>query len=369
MTALVSPPVPAPVPVVAPAATPDSFREPLAIRLAESGTLPDAAIRFGIRRLLHRRAAEVAGLGVEDQQRREQEFVELLRSSPLAVHQQAANSQHYEVPPEFFALALGPQRKYSSCWYPPGATTLAEAEEAALAATAERARLGDGQRILELGCGWGSLSLWMARAFPTARITAVSNSAPQRRHIIAEAARRGLANLEVITCDLAAFDPGRRFDRVVSVECFEHLRNWPELFRRISTWLEPGGSLFFHVFTHRHSSYLFDTGANDDWMGRHFFTGGMMPADTLPLRLQDDLRLAGHWRWDGTHYARTARAWLDNLDRNRDEAARILAAARPGHAPAVLVQRWRMFFMACEELWAFRRGQEWLVSHYRMVRR
>jgi cyclopropane-fatty-acyl-phospholipid synthase len=342
-------------------------REPLAIRLAEGGALPDAAIRVGIRRLLRERAASLAVGGVEAQQEREQVFVERLRQAPLAVEQRAANAQHYEVPTDFFGLCLGPQRKYSSCWFAPGAS-LAEAEEAALAATAARARLADGQRILELGCGWGSLSLWMAARFPRARITAVSNSASQRAHITAEAARRGLGNLEVITADLAGFDPGRRFDRVVSVECFEHLRNWSELFRRISTWLEPGGELFFHVFTHRTSSYLFQTDGEDDWMGRHFFTGGMMPADSLPLRLQDDLRLAAHWRWEGTHYARTARGWLENLDRNRGAARGILAQARPGEDPGVLVQRWRMFFLACEELWAYDRGQEWLVSHYRMVR-
>lgn len=344
-----------------------SIREPVAIRLAESGLLPDALVRLGIRRLLRERARSLAAGGIEAQLERESAFVDRLRNSPLVVEQAAANAQHYEVPADFFALCLGPQRKYSSCWFAPG-DSLAEAEDAALAATAQRARLADGQRILELGCGWGSLSLWMARAYPGARITAVSNSASQRQHITAEAARRGLGNLEVVTHDLATFDPGDRFDRVVSVECFEHLRNWSELFRRISSWLLPGGELFFHVFTHRDSSYLFQSDGEDDWMGRHFFTGGMMPADTLPLRLQDDLRLAQHWRWDGTHYARTAEAWLDNLDRNRTQAAAILAAARPGHDPRVLVQRWRMFFLACAELWAWRQGQEWLVSHYRMVR-
>jgi cyclopropane-fatty-acyl-phospholipid synthase len=344
-----------------------AFREPLSIRLAESGLLPDALIRSGIRRLLAGRAAELAAGGVEAQREREAAFVERLRRAPLAVEQTAANQQHYEVPPEFFGLALGPQRKYSSCHYS-GDHDLAGAEERALAATAVRAGLADGQRILELGCGWGSLSLWMARRFPQARITAVSNSAPQRRHIAAVAEREGLANLTVLTRDIAAFDPGTRFDRVVSVECFEHLRNWAELFRRISTWLEPGGALFFHVFTHRHSSYLFQADGEDDWMGRHFFTGGMMPADDLPLRLQDDLRVTGHWRWSGLHYARTARAWLENLDRHRRQAAAILGAARPDVAPAVLVQRWRIFFMACEELWRHRGGEEWLVSHYRMER-
>jgi cyclopropane-fatty-acyl-phospholipid synthase len=347
--------------------TPTTVREPFTIRLAESGLLPDPLIRLGIRRLLRERSRSLAAGGIEAQLERESSFVDRLKSAPLVVEQAAANAQHYEVPADFFSLCLGPQRKYSSCWFAPG-HSLAQAEDAALATTAHRARLEDGQRILELGCGWGSLSLWMARAYPGARITAVSNSANQRLYITAEAARRGLGNLEVVTHDLATFDPGCRFDRVVSVECFEHLRNWSELFRRICSWLEPGGELFFHVFTHRTSSYLFQGDGDDDWMGRHFFTGGMMPADALPLRLQDDLRLAQHWRWDGTHYARTAEAWLHNLDCNRTNAAVILAAARPGHDPLILLQRWRMFFLACAELWAWRHGQEWLVSHYRMVR-
>ena len=342
-------------------------REPLAIRLAESAVLPDAVIRFGIRRLLRERAASLAHGGVDAQQEREQAFVDRLRQAPLAVATHAANAQHYELPAAFYGCCLGPQRKYSSCWFAPGAD-LATAEEAALATTAERARLADGQRILELGCGWGSLSLWMARHYPNARITSVSNSASQRTYIVSEAARLGLGNLEVITHDLVDFAPDQRFDRVVSVECFEHLRNWSELFRRIGTWLKPGGELFFHVFTHRESSYLFQADGEDDWMGRHFFTGGMMPADSLPLRLQDDLRVAAHWRWDGTHYARTARAWLANLDRHLVAAQGILGAARPGEDPTRLVQRWRMFFMACDELWAFRGGQEWLVSHYRLLK-
>lgn len=346
---------------------PAAAREPLPIRLAESGLLPDALVRLGIRRLLAGRTATLAEGGAAAQREREAVFVARLRRAPLAVEQQAANRQHYEVPPEFFALVLGPQRKYSSCLYE-GVDGLAGAEERALEVTAARAALADGQRILELGCGWGSLSLWLARRFPRARITAVSNSAPQRRFIEAEAARLGLANLSVLTRDLATFQPEGVFDRVVSVECFEHLRNWSELFRRIATWLAPDGALFFHVFTHRHASYLFADEGGDDWMSRHFFTGGMMPADDLPLRLQDHLRVTGHWRWSGVHYARTARDWLANLDRHRAAAARILAAARPDVPPAVLVQRWRIFLMACEELWGFRGGEEWLVSHYRMER-
>lgn len=338
-----------------------------ALSAAERGLLPDALVRLGIRRLLRERRDQCRAGGPAAVLAREQAFVAALRDQPLAEEQAAANRQHYEVPAEFYRCVLGPRRKYSACLFEHAGASLAEAEEAALAATAARAGLADGQRILELGCGWGSLSLWMAERLPGARITAVSNSRSQRGHIEAEAARRGLGNLTVVTADLAGWDTGERFERVVSVECFEHLRNWPELFRRIAGWLAPGGQLFFHVFTHREHPYLFETGGDGNWLGRHFFTGGMMPSDRMPAYLQEHLRLQRHWRWEGTHYARTARAWLANLDRQRSDAEAILAA--DGHPePRVQVQRWRMFLMACEELWGFDRGREWLVSHYLMAR-
>jgi cyclopropane-fatty-acyl-phospholipid synthase len=346
-----------------------ALSEPLGIRLAESGWLPDAIIRRGIRRLLRARDDSLASGGTAASAAREADFVAAIAQSPLAVAQAAANAQHYEVPAAFYGTCLGVHRKYSSCHFATGQESLDTAEASALSLTCERARLADGQRILELGCGWGSLSLWMAEHYPAARITGVSNSRSQKAWIDAEAARRGLGNLSIVTADLTGFDPGERFDRVVSVECFEHLRNWPELFRRIASWLLPEGRLFFHVFTHHRSSYLFQEDGADDWMGRHFFSGGMMPADTLAPRLQDHLRLDGWWRWNGRHYGLTADAWLANLDRHRASARTILAQARPDADPDVLVQRWRMFFLACAELWHWRGGETWLVSHYAMTRR
>ena len=330
--------------------------------------LPDPLIRVGIRRLLRQRIADVERDGVAARVAREEAWLRHCHSAPIAVEQDAANRQHYEVPADFYAGMLGAQRKYSSCWFDAPGDSLDAAEERALAITAEHAQLADGQRILELGCGWGSLTLWMARRYPRARIHAVSNSASQRTFILDRARALGVANIEVETCDLSGFAAPGSFDRVVSVECFEHLRNWPELLRRIRTWLTADGRLFIHVFTHRHSSYPFAVDGEDDWMGRHFFSGGQMPSDQHLIRCAAGiLRLDGHWAWSGQHYARTAEHWLRNLDRHRDACRAALAAA--GEAdPARQVRRWRIFAMACAELWAYRGGEEWHVSHYRLAK-
>jgi cyclopropane-fatty-acyl-phospholipid synthase len=340
------------------------------MELAERGVLPDAVIRFGIRRLLAERLVQVSAGGPEAQQERLEALMAELRRAPVAVATEAANDQHYEVPAELFRLTLGERLKYSACLWPPGVETLDEAERRTLDLTVRRAGIEDGDRVLELGCGWGSLTLWIAERFPACRVTAVSNSASQRRFIEERCRERGLANVEVITADVNHLELEETFDRAVSIEMFEHVRNHPVLFERIADWLRPGGTLFVHVFCHRRFPYLFEpsderSAGNDpgDWMARMFFTGGVMPSPELLLRCQDHLTVRRQWLVDGRHYERTARAWLGNLDRNRDAAHRVLAGAHSEEEADRWLQRWRIFYLAVEELFGYRRGREWLVCH------
>ncbi|MFB3776316.1 MAG: cyclopropane-fatty-acyl-phospholipid synthase family protein [Bryobacteraceae bacterium] len=336
----------------------------LSIRLAESGIVPDWLIRAGIHRLLRQRLREERCGDAATAEERRRRFLNLLRDGPIAVETSAANEQHYEVPPEFFLHALGRRLKYSCCLFASGNEDLDEAEEAMLGLTCKRAQVQDGMDLLELGCGWGSLTLWMAERCPRARITAVSNSRPQREFILARCRERGFGNVTVITADMNDFTTDLRFDRILSVEMFEHMRNYQVLLGKVASWMRPDGRLFVHVFCHREFAYAFETGGPGDWMGRMFFTGGIMPSYDLLLCFQDDVAIENHWRVSGIHYQRTAECWLRNMDNRRGRIMPVLEAAYGRRDAGLWFRRWRIFFMACAELWGFRGGEEWLVAHY-----
>lgn len=328
------------------------------MEMAERGALPDALIRTGIRRLCRQRLRE---------QERDAEsstrFLETMRTGPVAPVPEKANEQHYEVPAEFYELVLGRHRKYSCCYWSDDSSDLDAAELDALSLTCERANLVDGQDVLELGCGWGSLTLFMAERHPNSVITAVSNSRSQRQYIETRAMRRGLDNVRVHTADMNEFHTDATYDRVVSVEMFEHMRNYEELLRRVSTWLRPEGLLFVHTFCHRSFAYPFEVEGAGNWMGQHFFTGGLMPSADLLARFDSDLAVRRQWIWDGTHYQRTAEAWLQRLDERADAAEAVLGATYGVDAASRWRQRWRIFFMACAELFGFDEGREWQVVH------
>ncbi len=331
-----------------------------AIRAVEATPLPDPVTRAGIDFLVGRQRRILATAHDNDAA-----FARAMVEHPIAEHTDAANEQHYELPPRFFELTLGPRRKYSSCLYTTGRETLAEAELVALEETVAHADLADGQTILELGCGWGSLSLFMAERFPNAHIVSVSNSAPQRRHIEALAQTAGLRNLTVITADMNDFEPEGTFDRVVSVEMFEHMSNWKALLGRVHLWLRPEGRLFLHVFSHRSQPYRFDRADPADWIAQHFFTGGIMPSHGLIGQFPDSFEIEEQWRWSGRHYQRTAEDWLARFDANRSEIDALLQEVY-GNQARLWRRRWRLFYLATAGLFGHADGTEWGVSHYRL---
>jgi len=334
----------------------------------ETGLVPDSVIRAGIRRLCRQRLKEIRAKDPEVAAANLDRFVTAMNEAPIALVPELANEQHYEVPPAFFDQVLGVHRKYSCCYWDDGVSGLDQAEARALEITCARAGIEDGMAVLDLGCGWGSLSLWIAERYPHCSVTAVSNSAPQRRHIEGLAAERRLDNLRVVTRDMNRFvpehQPARPYDRIVSIEMFEHMRNYRRIFQHIAGWLKPEGRFFLHIFCHRLCAYEFLDEGPSDWMGRHFFSGGIMPSDDLPLRFQERLRLLQHDRWSGIHYERTANAWLANMDARRDSIMPVMAATYGEQRAEQWFQRWRIFFMACAELFGLDEGREWYVGHY-----
>ena len=340
-----------------------------AINWTEQGLVPDNVVRHAIRGLLKQR---LAGLDIDDCEvmaDSQTDFIRGMNQDVVAPLPQRANEQHYEVPSDFFLHVLGAQGKYSCCYWYSGAADLDAAEIEALQITCEHAGIEDGMDILELGCGWGSLTLWLARRFPNSRITAVSNSGSQQRHIERLARERQLGNVSVLLRDMNDFVCLEKFDRIVSVEMFEHMRNYRALFGRISGWLRPGGRFFMHIFCHRDVPYAFEDRNDADWMSRYFFSGGMMPSDDLPLHFQEHLRLLRRWRWNGRHYEKTANAWLQNMDRNKRIIRPILQETYGPDASRQWWVRWRVFFMACAELFGYDNGRQWWVSHYLFEKR
>ena len=332
--------------------------------LLEKGLIPDPLIRFGIRGLLKEKLRQEQA--VEDKVGREKfmAFVEELKNSPIAIKMQAANQQHYELPTDFFKYVLGKYMKYSGCYWPDDAKTLDDAEEATLNLYAQRAQIENGHRILDLGCGWGSFSLFAAQKFPQSQITGVSNSKTQKAYIDEEIKKRGLKNLEIITADMNDFETPQTFDRMVSVEMFEHMRNYQKLLHKLASFMAPEGKLFLHIFTHRKYAYAYDETDESDWIGKYFFTGGIMPSDDLLLYFQDDFKIENHWHVNGAHYQKTAEAWLKKIDQARKEVMPIFERTYgPNDAKKWFVY-WRVFILSCAELWGYRNGNEWLVSHY-----
>jgi cyclopropane-fatty-acyl-phospholipid synthase len=337
--------------------------------IVESNLVPDFLIRKTIHKFCKERLDQQLSLVGKSGYDEKRSFVRSLSESPIAIVPEKANEQHYEVPASFYDLCLGKRKKYSSCYYDESVRSLDEAEERMLALYFERAEFKDGQSILELGCGWGSLTLYLAERLPNSSITGVSNSRSQKEYILSEANKRGLSNVSIITCDMNEFSIEKKFDRIISIEMFEHMRNWDKLFQRVSSWLNDEGKFFMHIFTHRTFAYPYEDKGASDWMSRYFFSGGMMPSDDLPLYFQDHLSIDDHWMLSGTHYEKTARDWLDKLDTNQKKAIDLFEQTYGKGQGTKWYVRWRLFFMACEELFGFDDGKEWGVSHYRFTKR
>ena len=334
------------------------------IKLAEKKLIPDFIIRQGIRNLLKKRIQSLVSNNSEKNIQNKIQFIEEMNLSSIAVLPELANEQHYEIPEEFYKYSLGKHKKYSSCYWNEKTKNLDEAELLSLKLTSQHAQLINGLNILELGCGWGSLTLWMAKQYPKSKITAVSNSSSQRLHILEQAKKRKLKNISVITEDMNTFNPKVKYDRVVSVEMIEHMRNHKKLFQKIASWLKQDGLFFMHIFVHKSQPYLFEVQESDDWMSQYFFSGGMMPSEDLPLFFQNDLKIIDQWSWSGVHYEKTANAWLKNIDLNKNKVMPVLEDIYGEKDSKKWFQRWRIFFMSCAELWGYENGKEWKVAHY-----
>lgn len=333
-------------------------------KLVEQNKVPDFLLRKGIRKLLQQRLDDENKGNVETQQAHLMKLIADLKASPIAVNTADANEQHYEVPTEFYQYCLGKNLKYSSGYWKLGVTDIDTSEDDMLELTCQRAGLLNGQHVLELGCGWGSLSLFMAAKFPLSTFKVVSNSRTQKIFIDEQARQRGISNLTVLTADMNTFTIADKFDRVVSVEMFEHMRNYQLLMAKVASFLKDDGKLFIHIFTHKAYTYLFEVKDETDWMSKYFFTGGIMPSDDLMFYFNDDLVVENHWLVSGTHYAKTSEAWLANMDKHKKNIMPLFEQTYGKDQAVKWWVYWRLFYMACAELWNFNQGCEWMVSHY-----
>ena len=336
----------------------------LLIKLAEKGILPDFFIRLGISKLCGQRLTDANDLSLKVREEKHQKWIDILMESPIALVPEKANEQHYEVPPRLFELVLGAKLKYSSGYWPQGTSTLDDSEVQMLKLTSKRAALSDGQEVLELGCGWGSLTFHMALTYPNSKITAVSNSNDQRQFIEKKCAELKIKNIKVITADMNDFSSEKTFDRVVSIEMFEHMRNYDELLKRVSEWLKKDGKLFVHIFSHKEIAYPFEDKGEGDWMAREFFSGGQMPSHKLLTCFSSRMKIEKDWRVEGTHYEKTSLAWLNKMDENKKEVLKLFEKTYGKNEASTWFQRWRIFFMSCEVLFGFNKGSEWGVSQY-----
>jgi cyclopropane-fatty-acyl-phospholipid synthase len=332
--------------------------------LLEKDRIPDFLIRIGIRRLLKQRLQDENKGSKEANEKHLQELINELKASPIAIETEAANEQHYEVPTKFYQYCLGSHLKYSSGFWREGVTDIDTSEKDMLELTCERAQLKDGQDVLELGCGWGSLSLFMSAKYPKSNFTVVSNSRTQKIYIDGQAKQRGIKNLAVVTININNFDLDKTFDRVVSVEMFEHMRNYQKLMHKVATLLKPDGKLFVHIFTHKTYAYKFEVIDDTDWMSKYFFTGGIMPSNDLLLHFNEDLVINDRWYVNGMHYNKTSEAWLKNMDKHKKEIMLLFEETYGKSEALKWWVYWRIFYMACAELWGYNKGEEWLVCHY-----
>ena len=336
----------------------------LLIKLAEKGLLPDFFIRLGIRRLCGKRLVDAKTSSAQVMEEKHQQWINTLKESPVALVPEKANEQHYEVPPRLFELVLGSNLKYSAGYWPQGTSSLDDSEVEMLKLSSKRASLSDGQEVLELGCGWGSLTFHIAQNFPNSKITAVSNSNDQRQFIEKKCEKLKIKNIKVITADMNDFSIDKEFDRVVSIEMFEHMRNYDELLKRVSGWLKKDGKLFVHIFSHKEIAYPFEDEGEGDWMAREFFSGGQMPSHKLLTCFSSRMKIEKDWRLEGTHYEKTSLAWLNKMDKNKAEVLTLFEKTYGKNEASIWFQRWRIFFMSCEVLFGFNQGSEWGVSHY-----